>query len=126
LETLREQPLTSLTFTDPAGVTCPLGNACNLGDPTQPNLCVGNCPLVPSGTGAPLINFAATPVAGYSFTYTDPNDPFSSPYDVRWAVYTSVNNVSKVTTSRRIIVGVYRRGMRTVSLPITLDTMVEK
>lgn len=126
LETLREQPLTSLTFTDPAGVTCPIGNTCNLGDPTQANLCVGNCPLAIGGSGAPMINFSATTAAGYSFLYTDPNDPFSAPYDVRWAVYTAVNPISKVTTSRRIIVGVYRRGMKTVSLPITLDTMVEK
>jgi hypothetical protein len=81
--------------------------------------------VVISPTGAPLIDFAAPLVAGYNFTYTDPNDPFSAPYDVRWAVVTIVN-AQQVVTGKRIIVGVFRRGMKTVTLPITLDTMVEK
>ncbi len=126
VEALRAQPLTAATFADPGGETCPLGNTCNLGDPTQPNQCVGNCPVVISSNGTPLIDFSPpTPVAGYSFTYLDPNDPFSTPYDVRWAVYTVVD-VNNVVTGKRFIVGVFRRGMKTVSLPITLDTMVEK
>jgi prepilin-type N-terminal cleavage/methylation domain-containing protein len=125
VEALRAQPLTATTFTDPVGITCPLGNTCDLGDPTQPNQCVGSCPVVISPTGAPLVDFAAAPVDGYNFTYTDPNDPFSAPYDVRWAIYT-VANGNNVVTGKRIIVGVFRRGMKTVSLPITLDTMVEK
>ncbi|MGB7848917.1 MAG: prepilin-type N-terminal cleavage/methylation domain-containing protein [Candidatus Acidiferrum sp.] len=125
MEALREQPLANTTFTDPAGVTCPLGNTCNLGDPTQqPRLVVGS-PVVTNSAGDPIIDFGATPVPGYSFTYLDPNDPFGATYDVRWAVITIVNSQS-VVTGKRIIVGVFRRGMQNPSLPITLDTMVEK
>jgi prepilin-type N-terminal cleavage/methylation domain-containing protein len=125
IEALREQPLAATTFTDPLGVTCPLANTCNLGDPTQqPRLLVGG-PVVTNSADLPIIDFSATPVPGYSFTYLDPNDPFSAPYDVRWAVITVVNPQS-VVTGKRIIVGVFRRGMQNPSLPITLDTMVEK
>jgi hypothetical protein len=75
-----------------------------------------------------IIDFSADPVTGYSFLYTDPNDPFSAAYDVRWAVMTMVETSTPpaVITGRRIIVGVFRRGMQTATLPITLDSMVEK
>lgn len=124
VEALRAQPLTATTFTDPAGETCPLGNICNLGDPTAPSVIKGG-PVVLGSSGDPIIDFSAAPVPDYSFTYLDPNDPFNAPYDVRWAVITIVNP-QQVVTGKRIIVGVFRRGMKTPSLPITLDTMVEK
>ena len=123
IEALREQPLTALTFTDPIGVTCPMAATCYLGDPTQPTQLVGS-PVVINSAGAPLIDFSASQVSGYGFTYTDPNDPFKSPYDVRWAVIAVTKG--KLVTGKRIIVGVFRRGMQTPSVPITLDTMVEK
>ena len=128
MEALREQPLTATTFSDPSGVTCyPAGSTCSLGDPTQPLQCVGNCPVVTNSAGAQMINFAATPFPNYSFMYTDPNDPFGAPYDVRWAVVTvTTTTTPPVVTGKRFIVGVFRRGMQTLSLPITLDTMVEK
>jgi prepilin-type N-terminal cleavage/methylation domain-containing protein len=123
LEALREQPLTSLTFSDPLGVTCPSGNTCNLGDPTQPRQLIGS-PVVPNSAGNPIIDFSADAVDGYSFTYLDPNDPFRVAYDVRWAVITITNG--QLVTGKRIIVGVFRRGTQAPSFPITLDTMVEK
>lgn len=128
MEALREQPLSVPfspvpTFSDPVGVTCPVGENCSLGNPAQPNVVVGS-PVVVNSAGAPMIDFSAAPVTGYSFTYTDPNDPFNAPYDVRWAVITLTNGTS--ITGRRIIVGVFRRGMKTPSLPITLDTLVER
>jgi prepilin-type N-terminal cleavage/methylation domain-containing protein len=124
MEALREQqPLSNKTFIDPLGITCPQTQTCNLGDPAQPGQIVGS-PVVLGGAGQPLIDFSAAPVSGYSFTYVDPNDPFSAPYDVRWAVITYANG--GMVTGRRIIVGVFRRGMQTPSLPITLDTLVEK
>jgi Tfp pilus assembly protein PilV len=123
MEFIRAQPLTSTTFQDSQGVTCPLSATCSLGDPTQPNTFVGSS-VVPNTLGAPIIDFSATPVANYSFTYTDPNDPLGATYDVRWAVATIPNG--SLVTGKRIIVGVFRRGMETPTLPITLDTMVEK
>ena len=128
LEAIREQtlsvPLTSSpTFSDPQGVSCPALQICRLGDPTQPNIVIGS-PVTLNSVGAPIIDFSAAPVSGYSFTYTDPNDPFRTAYDVRWAVITLTNG--QIITGRRIIVGVFRQGTQAPTLPITLDTMVEK
>lgn len=123
LEGLREVPLTQTTFQDPNGFFCPLTDTCNLGDPSQPSQVVGS-PVVPDINGMPLINFAASPVTGYGFTYTDPNDPTSAVNDVRWAVITLTNG--PVVTGRRIILGVFRQGMKTPTLPVTLDVLVGK
>ena len=123
MEAMRAQPLTATTFSDPAGVYCPTSQTCELGDPTQA-LPVGN-PVVLTMANLPLIDFTATPVTGYSFTYVDPNDPFGAAYDVRWAVVTVVNS-QNVVTGKRIILGVFRRGTETPALPVTLDTVVEK
>jgi type II secretory pathway pseudopilin PulG len=122
IEFIREQPLTSATFTDPLGVLCPLGQSCLLGDATQPNVMVGSN-LNTSGT--PIIDFSATPLTGYSYTYIDPNDPYGAAYDVRWAISTTTGT-GGIITGRRIILGVFRRGMKSAALPVTLDTLVEK
>ena len=128
LEFMREQPLGTTpapaTFSDPQGVLCPPLAICTLGDPTQPRQLVGS-PIVMGTNSTPMIDFSAAPVTGYSFQYTDPNDPFRASYDVRWAVIT-ITNSQNVTTGRRIILGVFRRGMKTPSYPITLDTQVER
>jgi Tfp pilus assembly protein PilV len=123
MEMMRAQPLSSVTFSDPQGVLCPGGQTCSLGDPTQPLQVVGS-PVV-MYNGGPVIDFSASTVPNYSFTYTDPNDPFGATYDVRWAVITNIN-AAQVVISRRIILGVFRRGMQTPSLPVILDMQVEK
>jgi len=121
MEALREQPLANTTFTDATGVTCyPAGNICNLGDPLQPKALVGS----PTIANAPTIDFSTSQVPGYSFTYVDLNDPAASTYDVRWAVITVTNG--QIVTGKRFIVGVFRRGMKTPTLPVTLDSTVEK
>jgi prepilin-type N-terminal cleavage/methylation domain-containing protein len=123
LEGMRNQPLSATTYTDPLGVLCPLGNTCNLGDPTQNGVPVGS-PLNTTGA-APIIDFSAATAGGYSFNYVDPNDPLGAIYDVRWAVVT-LTNTNGVATSKRFIVGVFRRGMKSPTLPVTLDTVVSK
>jgi len=124
MEAMREQPLSATTFSDPAGVTCPTASTCKLGDPTQPLQVVGN-PVVLFNNSPVISNFSTASVAGYGFTYTDPNDPFGATYDVRWAVITNTN-ASQVVVSRRIILSVFRRGMTTPTYPVTLDLQVEK
>lgn len=124
IEMMREQPLTVNFFTDPLGVLCPLGEQCLLGDPTQPNTLIGSPVVV--FQNSPMVDFTQAAKTGYSFTYTDPNDPNDTVTDVRWAVITNVNPNTGVVTSRRIILGVFRRGMRSPSFPVTLDVMVEK
>jgi prepilin-type N-terminal cleavage/methylation domain-containing protein len=119
LEALRALPLSATTFTDPLGVTCPLGTTCYVGDPSQPGQVVGS----PLFNNTPILDYAQPPATGYGFTYTDPNDPTGAVNDVRWAVVT-INNGT--TTSKRIIVGAFRRGMKSPSFPISLETVVSK
>lgn len=121
LEAMRNRPLSDLSYTDAQGVTCAL--VCNLGDPSQPSILVGN--PVNTTSGSPIIDFSVAPINGYSYTYIDPNDPLGATYDVRWAVVTRTNASGSVT-SKRFILGVFRRGMQTPTLPVTLDTMVSK
>jgi prepilin-type N-terminal cleavage/methylation domain-containing protein len=118
LAQMLEQPLGAApTFTDA------LGNACNLGDPTQPGVTVGS-PLVVIAN-RPTINFTAAQVGGYSFTTpVDPEDPFGARYDVRWAVITDGNG--KTASSRRFILSARLLGGNGYYLPLTLDAMVQK
>ncbi len=125
LEAMREVPMNSTTFSDPLGVLCPLATTCYLGDPTQPLQVVGS-PVLLDFNNTPVIDFSQTQVSGYSFTYVDPNDPFGAANDVRWAVITFTNSVNNAVTGRRIILGVFRRGMKTPTLPVTLDVLVSK
>jgi prepilin-type N-terminal cleavage/methylation domain-containing protein len=124
LEGMRSQPLSIGYYVDPQLGPCAAMNVCLLGDPTQPSVLVGN--PVNTTSGSPIIDFSGAPVGGYGFTYVDPNDPLGASYDVRWAVVTRTNNNSGIATSKRIILGVFRRGMKTPTLPVTLDTMVSK
>lgn len=99
---------------------------CNLGDPSQPNILVGS-PVVIFYKQT-VIDFTATPVADYSFTYQDPNDPFGVVYDVRWAIITTTNgNVPNgMISSKRFILGARKQGGNGIYKPVTLDTMLER
>ena len=124
IDAIRAAPLSAQAFSD--GIYCLQSSAnCLLGDFTQPGTQVGNA-VVTSFNGSPVIDFSQSPVDGYSFTYTDPNDPSGATYDVRWMVITNVGTNPQVVISRRIILGVMRRGMQTPTLPVTLDAQVEK
>jgi prepilin-type N-terminal cleavage/methylation domain-containing protein len=96
---------------------------CNLGDATQPNVVVGS--PVATFYNQLVIDFSAAPVANYSFTYQDPNDPFGLIYDVRWAVVTTPN-AGGIPTSKRFILGTRKRGGNGIYNPVTLDTMLYK
>jgi Tfp pilus assembly protein PilV len=123
IEAMREQPLSATTFTDPQGVVCPGGQTCQLGNPAEPKVIVGSPVVV--FQGSPIIDFTAAPVTGYSFSYTDPNDPAGTITEVRWAVITNTNS-AQVSISRRVILGVFRKGMTSPTLPVSLDVMQEK
>jgi type II secretory pathway pseudopilin PulG len=129
MDFMRAQPLSVLSFTDSQGIFCPSGQTCQLGDPTQPLQQIG-CPVVLSYNSTPVLDFSQSAAnectSGYYSSYTDPNDPFNATYDVRWNVITNVNQTTNVVISRRILLGVFRRGMETPTLPITLDVQVEK
>lgn len=114
VEQMVNQPLSNPTFTDADG------RVCNLGSVTISNLVVG-APVATSGNSV-QIDFTAAPVAGYNFTYADPNGPSGS-YEVRWAV---VSNVSGGTViSKRFILGARRSGGNGIFWPITIDTLVQ-
>jgi len=97
---------------------------CYLGDPTQPSNTVVGSPVAVFYNQL-VINFAASPVTNYSFTYQDPNDPFGLVYDVRWAVITTTN-ASGMVTAKRFILGTRKKGGNGIYNPVTLDTMLYK
>jgi prepilin-type N-terminal cleavage/methylation domain-containing protein len=122
LDQMLDQPLVANSFTDPLGVYCPLGNTCNLGDPTQPNQIVGS-PIVVVQNQA-LIDFNAAPVTNYSFNYLDPADPSGTTYDIRWAVI--ITGTGGSASGKRFILGIRQQGGSGYFQPVTLDTMVQK
>ena len=124
MEALRAVPLGATTFSDPLGLACPLGQTCRIGDPSQSG--VVGCSVV-LFNNSPIIDFTSNTVpAGYGFQYIDPNDPTGALNDVRWAVVTVTNGNNGPVTGRRIIVGTFRRGMKTPTYPVSLDIMVSK
>jgi prepilin-type N-terminal cleavage/methylation domain-containing protein len=97
---------------------------CYLGDPTQPsNSRVGS--PVATFYNQLVIDFSQSPVANYSFTYHDPNDPFGLVYDVRWAVYTTTN-AGGLVTSKRFVLGARKLSGNGIYNPVTLDTILSK
>jgi hypothetical protein len=115
LDQMLDQPLTVNSCIDV------LGNPCQLGDPTIPNSSQGTNVLL--FNNQPIIDFNSA-VAGYNFTYQDPNDPSGTTYDVRWAVVITGNG--STAFSKRFILGVRQVGGNGYFQPITLDTMVGK
>ena len=120
LDQMLAQPLTATTFLEANGALCT--TSCNLGDISPAN----SGQRVGSGVvwinNRPLIDFLAAPVDNYSFSYTDPNDPFGVTYDVRWAVVTTTSGSSVV--SKRFFVGVRQLGGGSFVPAVTLDAMV--
>jgi hypothetical protein len=71
-----------------------------------------------------FIDFGASPVSNYSFTYTDPTDPSGTIFDVRWAVILTGDGAH--VFSKRFILGVRQQGGNGYFQPITLDTIKAK
>lgn len=107
----------------PPSFTNAEGFICDLGDPTQPNVRVGS--PITTFYNQVVIDFSASTVAGYNFTYRDPNDPAGVVYDVRWAVITTTTN-NGIAVSRRFILGARKQGGNGIYRPITLDTIQAK
>jgi prepilin-type N-terminal cleavage/methylation domain-containing protein len=121
LNQLVSRPIAETEYiTDTLLKICVPATPCSLGDPTQDGVTVGSPVIV--FNNLPAINFAGAQVPGYSFTYTDPNDPVGVVYDVRWAVITRAPGGNIAT--KRFILGVIKRGGNGFNLPVTLDTMV--
>ncbi len=114
------QPLINSTYSETIDTQTFL---CNLGDPTQPNVVVGSPVAV--FYNQLVIDFSASPVTNYSFTYQDPNDPFGLLYDVRWAVITT-KNANGMVSSKRFILGTRKQGGNGIYRPVTLDTIRSK
>jgi prepilin-type N-terminal cleavage/methylation domain-containing protein len=122
LDFMLDQPLSATSFTDLQGIYCPLSNTCNLGTPSPQNQVQGS-PLV-AVNNQTLIDFSASALANWSFTYQDPNDPSGATYDIRWAVIVTGNGSN--ISSKRFIVGIRQTGGSGYFQPITLDTMVQR
>jgi type II secretory pathway pseudopilin PulG len=118
MDQIMQQALTLATFNDDDG------RAISLGSVTTSNTVFGG-PVVMNGTVA-SISFTTAAVAGYNYTFTDPNDPAGANYQMRWAVISNVSGGTVV--SKRFIVGCRRAGNATnqALTPAIVDTMVQK
>jgi prepilin-type N-terminal cleavage/methylation domain-containing protein len=114
------QPLTATSFLEANGALC--AAFCSLGDASSPGTVEGNNLIWVNNR--PFIDFSGAPVDNFSFTYTDPNDPFAVTYDVRWAVVTTVNGTS--ISGKRFFVGVRQFNGSNFVPAVTLDAMVEQ
>jgi prepilin-type N-terminal cleavage/methylation domain-containing protein len=120
LEQMAGQPLTATTCLAPV---CPDAQTTwSLGTPASPGTVSGNA--VTMVNGAPAIDFGTGAVGGYGFTYNDPEDPYGTSFDVRWAVVTYVNGTN--VTAKRFLISARQLGGNGFFPPITLDTTVEK
>jgi len=121
MDQIINQPLTSATFTDSDG------RVVNLGSQTVDNTVFGS--PVNAAVNPPTISFNGAIVAGYNYTFTDPNDLNDSAgarYQMRWAVISRVN--AGVVVSKRFIVACRRLGNNAGQIlnPAVVDTMVQK
>jgi len=121
LDQMLDQPLSSNSFTDAQGKFCQLGNSATP-TPSSPNASFGS-PVVVINNLA-FIDFGASPVSNYSFTYTDPMDPSGTTFDVRWAVILTGDGAH--VFNKRFILGVRQQGGNGYFQPITLDTIKAK
>lgn len=122
LDGLLDQSISLTTFSDPQGVLCPIGIACQLGNPATPGAVLGS-PVVMYGV-RPVIDYTQAQVNGYGFNYIDPNDP-SGGYDIRWAVIVFANGGGSAS-AKRFIVGAKPIGGNRPPVPVTFDAMVDK
>jgi prepilin-type N-terminal cleavage/methylation domain-containing protein len=121
LDQFVDQPLSLNSFTDEQLKVCQLGNSATP-TPSNPNAFFGSPVLVVNNLV--FIDFGASPVSNYSFTYTDPTDPSSTIFDVRWAVILTGDGVH--VFSKRFILGVRQQGGNGYFQPVTLDTIKGK
>lgn len=116
------QPLTATQFTDVDGRVILLGSV------TANGLAGNPVAVVRSKINGPLdlvrVDFTATAVANYNFTYTNPNAGIAIPYEVRWSVVTTMSGTSVV--AKRFLVGVWKRDPRGVTVPVTMEVWVQR
>jgi hypothetical protein len=116
LDQMLSQPLSVNAFTDKDANVVSLGGA---GSP--------GAPVVTDPQGAEQINFNAASVAGFVIpAYVDPNDPNGAIFELRWAVIPQVDPSSGRTISKRIILGCRQTNANRLTLPINLDSWVQK
>jgi hypothetical protein len=115
MDQIINQPLTAASFTDRDGRTIDLGSL------VTTNTVFGG-PVVMNGTTA-SISFNQAAVAGYNYTFSDPNDPAGASYQMRWAVISNVTG--GVVVSKRYIVACQRHGAADPVSPV-VDTLVLK
>jgi hypothetical protein len=113
------QSLFATSFVDSDGRTINLGTT---GAANTTTLSGG--PAVMSGPYA-QIDFTSAAVAGYKFNYSDPNKASGTTYEVRWAVVTTTN-AGGVVSSKRFIVGCWRRDPKEFTQPVNIDTRVSR
>jgi Tfp pilus assembly protein PilV len=122
LDELVSHPLTDTTFLDRNGALCTA--FCSLGDGSSPNTLQGNNVIWVNNR--PYIDFGGAAVDNFSFTYTDPNDPFAVTYDVRWAVVSIMPGGGATIYGKRFFVGVRQLNAQNFAPAVTVDATVQQ
>ncbi len=118
LDQMVSQPLTMDSFADRDKNQISLGDA----NASGASGASGASPFMDGQTA--VIDFSpgsGTPPQGY---YLDVADPNGASFELRWAVISEVNSGKVI--SRRIIIGCKRMNASQPTLPVTLDTSVQK
>jgi len=117
LDQMVSRPLTDWQFTDGDGRVIQLGSPAAASDTVQG----GPVRVIRRMT---QIDFNATAVPAYNLRYLDPNDPTRTPYEIRWAVITTLQGSMPI--AKRFIVGAWRRDRRGATAPVTVEAWVQR
>lgn len=116
LDQMITQPLSATQFTDADNRIIQLGNS------ATPEVVVGG-PVQMVGRQA-QIDFTAAPVANYNYSYIDSNDPVPPPFEIRWAVVTTMSGTTVI--AKRFFVGAWKRNATRVMPPVTVEAWVQR
>ena len=119
IDQMVNQSLDANTFVDSDGRAINLGVQGGAGTTT-----LSGSPIVPNGPYQ-RIDFNAAAVPGYNFFYSNLSNSGGTTYEVRWAVVVTMN-ATGVVSSKRFIVGCWKRDTRNFTQPVVIDTSVNR
>ena len=122
LNQMINQPASAAQFTDVDGRVIMLGSVAANGLVGNPIQVVSAIPGGPANLVR--VDFTVPAVANYNFTTIDPNSAAPISYEVRWSVITAMQGTTVV--SKRILVGVWKRDPRSLTMPVTVEAWVQR
>jgi prepilin-type N-terminal cleavage/methylation domain-containing protein len=119
IDQMVNQSLNAGSFVDSDGRTVNLGVQ---GGPLTTTVSGG--PIIPNGAYT-QVDFASAAVPGYNYFYTNLSNSGGTTYEVRWAVVVRTNS-NGIVSSKRFIVGCWKRDSKNFTQPVNIDTVVSR